>query len=1183
VVSSQYISFFFKHLKNQQTVLYFFFRPIVDMNFLNESDAGAIILYCQHSKASVILTQLVRARQHGDTRDDLWSNVIENGKGAHIKREESMSMVQWLDTVKLPKINPLSTLIYYYGYAASVGRYIKAHEGVEDARTVVDRYHETVARVSQAMDSVLDLSIPRSIKSNPRNLFRSLFPDQRGPFQSRGARLFVPGEFLTRSWMKIHWDGAVFQEYGDLREIAQYSKETLLDVKIRNMDNAAFFGSMDLPSLGSLSIVNVRKGSNFFSTSIYKCLNLRELRIERMPLLVKLPDLSKIPNLLFLYISDVSVDIPAIPEISILSLNNVRGLKRVPTIPKPSAFQRLILQDMPQLETLPDLSVLTDLVQLDLTNLRMSLTEYKKIRVLTSLTRLTLNGIELDPANRVFIRDSLLEIRDQSQTLEEMKTRLTDFIPLLPSGDNNLTTAMLVYLVTPLVNLTKITLGRFVMHDFRVIMGRMRKLQKITILDMMTDDPISLPVDHLSELKKINLGRPGTLSPNTAAWYAKRRPARAQKRMRSPAKEQELTPDLYQIARDSDERVALLESMEVIGEGVDRAEFLEQMITGLLALPMPFGAWARADTNIIPSPPFFPPVTFEIDLKALWLSWDNEIVEWITDETEGLLLDVGIPPKTGIYLRKSYRDDGRVGVIVFESTLDERIGNVPARVGAYADLMRNLNPIELTYFREARFVDRDERLNQDIESDTARISFAVPKFDDITGFVYSEMAGQGLERRVEITYMGHGVEVPFGHIAFLFDSEDAYIPSGFEVHVPISSAIRMYALLGMQSLCAFKEEEMQDAGELETRLRYEALDASVVGTRDARNSLIRYLRAVPQTSVEAALLTLRTQRNPADLNTIRYDVRRNMQQGVLVMIYALAKGCLYVLDSMNTSTGEPLVRDDDWRDHIRNVYIRDIGPQTQWISAWYPAELKDAFVDQVAAITQSARIIVSRLQTIRNAFQTGLTHKSARMIMDELFFDENSAYYTASINIGQALADLEETDTLGDALDIIWRAEGRLTKSMIILTNTLKVDAEETALADLIAQQNEIVALIDEAIQHAESIVAALEAQPIPDAEAKAEAAREYVSPPRPTSLRPPRVVIDLTEGDEEEEETQRELVFDEDVVLFDEDDFLYSRICAMCKKGDARKYCTRCKKSRYCSRECQSKHWSAHKFECAK
>ncbi len=38
---------------------------------------------------------------------------------------------------------------------------------------------------------------------------------------------------------------------------------------------------------------------------------------------------------------------------------------------------------------------------------------------------------------------------------------------------------------------------------------------------------------------------------------------------------------------------------------------------------------------------------------------------------------------------------------------------------------------------------------------------------------------------------------------------------------------------------------------------------------------------------------------------------------------------------------------------------------------------------------------------------------------------------------------------------------------------------------------------------------------------------------------------------------------------------------CAVCKIHGATKKCGRCKKIRYCSKECQKKHWTEHKKTC--
>ena len=40
--------------------------------------------------------------------------------------------------------------------------------------------------------------------------------------------------------------------------------------------------------------------------------------------------------------------------------------------------------------------------------------------------------------------------------------------------------------------------------------------------------------------------------------------------------------------------------------------------------------------------------------------------------------------------------------------------------------------------------------------------------------------------------------------------------------------------------------------------------------------------------------------------------------------------------------------------------------------------------------------------------------------------------------------------------------------------------------------------------------------------------------------------------------------------------------ICAQCRDPSPKQRCTRCKTSRYCSRECQTKHWPRHKSHCA-
>lgn len=40
---------------------------------------------------------------------------------------------------------------------------------------------------------------------------------------------------------------------------------------------------------------------------------------------------------------------------------------------------------------------------------------------------------------------------------------------------------------------------------------------------------------------------------------------------------------------------------------------------------------------------------------------------------------------------------------------------------------------------------------------------------------------------------------------------------------------------------------------------------------------------------------------------------------------------------------------------------------------------------------------------------------------------------------------------------------------------------------------------------------------------------------------------------------------------------------CAHCQKSDASKICSRCRKVRYCGRECQISHWEKHKNECSK
>jgi hypothetical protein len=40
--------------------------------------------------------------------------------------------------------------------------------------------------------------------------------------------------------------------------------------------------------------------------------------------------------------------------------------------------------------------------------------------------------------------------------------------------------------------------------------------------------------------------------------------------------------------------------------------------------------------------------------------------------------------------------------------------------------------------------------------------------------------------------------------------------------------------------------------------------------------------------------------------------------------------------------------------------------------------------------------------------------------------------------------------------------------------------------------------------------------------------------------------------------------------------------VCAACgKSGDGLKACVACKTVKYCNRDCQQKHWSAHKQEC--
>ena len=39
--------------------------------------------------------------------------------------------------------------------------------------------------------------------------------------------------------------------------------------------------------------------------------------------------------------------------------------------------------------------------------------------------------------------------------------------------------------------------------------------------------------------------------------------------------------------------------------------------------------------------------------------------------------------------------------------------------------------------------------------------------------------------------------------------------------------------------------------------------------------------------------------------------------------------------------------------------------------------------------------------------------------------------------------------------------------------------------------------------------------------------------------------------------------------------------ICSLCNKADAAKLCGNCKKTYYCSRKCQKRHWWKHRSEC--
>ena len=40
---------------------------------------------------------------------------------------------------------------------------------------------------------------------------------------------------------------------------------------------------------------------------------------------------------------------------------------------------------------------------------------------------------------------------------------------------------------------------------------------------------------------------------------------------------------------------------------------------------------------------------------------------------------------------------------------------------------------------------------------------------------------------------------------------------------------------------------------------------------------------------------------------------------------------------------------------------------------------------------------------------------------------------------------------------------------------------------------------------------------------------------------------------------------------------------CSFCKKNGETRTCNRCKKARYCNRECQKAHWAIHKLVCCK